>query len=136
MENQFRIKHLPDPISMREAALNFYVDNNFNNRSTIWNSAWVDFDDEKPDKVSFVKIKSLPAVHDHLTPEDYVNEALSSSVDESSLIGLDLDEKLKPGEQDSISPNSTLALPKTIIEKPTKAFVDSLSINDRLRRDM
>ena len=47
------------------------------------------------------------------------------SVDESSLLILDPDEKLKLDEQDSIIPKSTLTSPNTIIELPTKSYVDS-----------
>ena len=41
------------------------------------------------------------------------------------MLRLDPDEKLKLDEQDSIILNSTLTLPKTIIELPTKSYVDS-----------
>ena len=35
MKNQFRIKNLPDPDSIREAASKSYVDNKFNDPSII-----------------------------------------------------------------------------------------------------
>ena len=37
LKNQFRIKNLPDPISIREACSKNYVDNLFNYRSIIKN---------------------------------------------------------------------------------------------------
>ena len=52
------------------------------------------------------------------------------------MLRLDPDEKLKLDKQDSIILNSTLTSPKTIIEIPTKASVDSLSENDRKGRDL
>ena len=55
---------------------------------------------------------------------------------EPSLLRLDLDEKLKFDEQGSIVLNSTLTSPKTIIELPTKSFVDSLHEIIRNRRDL
>ena len=61
---------------------------------------------------------------------------ISDGVDESSLLRLDPDEKLRLDEQDSIALNSTLTLPKTIIELPTKSYVDSLHENRRNRRDL
>ena len=45
-------------------------------------------------------------------------------MDNSSCLRLDLDEKLNIDEQDTIVPNSTLTLPKTIIELPTESYVD------------
>ena len=52
------------------------------------------------------------------------------------MLGLDLNEKLKLDEQDSITVNSTLTSPKTIIETPTKSYNDSLSENNKNRRDL
>ena len=49
---------------------------------------------------------------------------MSESVDESSLLKLDTDEKLKLVERGSIKLNSTLTLPKKIIELPNKNYVD------------
>ena len=63
----------------------------------------------------------------------YVDNALSDGVNEQSLLRLDPDEKLK---QDSINLNSTLTSPKTIIELPTKSYVDSLHESSRNRRDL
>ena len=50
------------------------------------------------------------------------------------MLGLDPDEELKIEEQDSINLNSSLTSPKTIIEIPTKSYVDSLSEKRRNRR--
>ena len=62
---------------------------------------------------------------------------VDNSIDESSLLRLDPDEKLKLDEQDSIVLNSTLTSPKTIIEIPTKAYIDGLhQENERSRRDL
>ena len=43
LKSQFRIKNLPDPISIREAASKNYVDNKCNDSSIIKNTARVDF---------------------------------------------------------------------------------------------
>ena len=72
--------------------------------------------DKSLDNVRFVRFKSKPAVGEHLTAKDYVNNA----VDETSLLGLDPYENIDLNKQDSIVPNSTLTSPKTIIEMPTK----------------
>ena len=50
------------------------------------------------------------------------------------MLRLDPNEKLKLDEQDYIVLNSTLTSPKTIIEIPTKSYVDSLHEFNRKRR--
>ena len=65
----------------------------------------------------FIQVNQLPQIDSHLTAKMYVDNA----IDESSLLRLDADEKLKLDEQDSITLNSSLTLPKTIIELPTKS---------------
>ena len=57
-------------------------------------------------------------------------------MDESSLLKLDPDKKLKLDEQDSIVFISTLTSPKTIKERPTKNYVDRLHECSRNRRDL
>ena len=121
LKNQYRIKNLPDPISIGEPVSKQYVDIKFNDPSIIKNTAHVDFNDKNLDNVRFVKVNSMPAVGEHLTAKYYVDNAISKAIDESSLLRFDPDEKL---EQDSIILNSTLTSPKTILEIPTKNYVD------------
>ena len=122
LKNQYRIKNLPDPISIGEPVSKQYVDNKFNDPSIIKNTAHVDFNDKNLDIVRFVKVNSMPAVGERLTAKYFVDNAISKAIDESSLLRFDPDEKL---EQDSIILNSTLTSPKTILEIPTKNYVDS-----------
>ena len=122
LKNQYRIKNLPDPTNIQDACSKHYVDNKFNDPSIIKNTAHVDFNDKNLDNVRFVKVNSMPAVGEHLTAKYYVDNAISKAIDESSLLRFDPDEKL---EQDSIVLNSTLTSPKTILEIPTKNYVDS-----------
>ena len=136
LKNQYRIKNLPDPINNREAASKNYVDNLFNEPSIIKNTTHVDFNDKNLDNVRFVKVNSKPAVGEHLTEKYYVDYAISNSVDESSSLRLDPDEKLKLDEQDSIILNSNLTSTKTTIELPTKSYVDILHESGRNRRDL
>ena len=80
----------------------------------------------------FIQVIQLPQTDTHLTAKLYVDNAIN----ESSLLRLDPDEKLKLNEQDSIIPNSILTSPKTIIEIPTKVYIDSLhDENERNRRN-
>ena len=78
----------------------------------------------------------MPAVREHLTTKDYVDQAIFHHVDESSWLRLDPDEKLKLNEQVSTVLNSTLTSPKTIIGIPTKNYVDILHGSSRNRRDL
>ena len=123
LKNQYRIKFLPDPISIREAASKSYVDDIFNDPSIMKNIIHVDFNDKNLNKIHSVKVNSFPTLEEQLTPKIFVDQAISNGVARSSLFRLEVDEKLKVDEQDSIVLNSTLTLPKTIIKLPTKSYV-------------
>ena len=122
LKNQFRIKNLPDPISIRDACSKNYVDNLFNDPSIIKNNAHIDLNDKNITNARFIQVNQLPQIDSHLTAKLYVDNAISDGVNESSLLRLDPDEKLT---QDSIILNSTLTSPKTILETPTKNYVDT-----------
>ena len=47
LTNQYRIKNLPDPISIREATSRNYVDNLFNDSSTLKNTEHTDLNGTK-----------------------------------------------------------------------------------------
>ena len=79
MKNQFRIKFLKDHRSMREAALKIYVDILFTDLSIIRNTSHVHFKDKKLYNVTIVKVNSLPAINQHLTPKQYVDDAIDES---------------------------------------------------------
>ena len=133
LKNQFRIKNLPDPISIREAASKNYVDNLFNDPSIVKNDAHIDLNDRNITNCRFLSVNQLPQIDSHLTAKLYVD----NSIDESSLLRLDPDETLDLDNQDSIILNSSLTEPKTLIEIPTKAYIDSLhEENERSRRDL
>ena len=58
-----------------------------NEPSTIRNNADVDFKDKNLDNVRFIEVNSMSAVPEHLTPRNYVDNAISNSVDEPSAAG-------------------------------------------------
>ena len=122
LKNQFRIKNLPDPISMREPASKNYVDNLFNDPSIRKNIEHIDLNDRNITNARFIQVNQLPQIDSHLTAKLYVDNAISDGINEQSLLKLDPDEKLT---QDSIILNSTSTSPKTIIELPTKNYVDN-----------
>ena len=59
-----------------------------------------------------------------MTPKLYVDNAIRNTLDESSFLRLDHEEKTKLDEQDSIFLIFTSTSPKTILEKRTKNYVD------------
>ena len=127
MKSHFAIQFLPDPISIREPASKLSVDNKFNDVSILKNTAHNDINDKNLDNDRFVQVNSMPAVGEYLTAIYFVDQASSNSVDEPTLLRLDLDEKIKLDEQNSIIFNSTLTSPKGRIVTPTKSYGDSLS---------
>ena len=123
-KSQFRIKNLPAPISIRERASKHYVDHKFNDPTIIRNTDHVNFNGKDFDNVHSIKVNSFPTIEEHLTPKIYVDQALSDGVYNSSFLKLDPKEK-KLDEQASIVLNSTLTLPKTVIELPCQPYVDN-----------
>ena len=122
LKNQYRIKNLPDPTEMQDACSKKYTDNLFNDPTIIKNSAHIDLNDKNITNCRFLSVNQLPQIDSHLTAKLYVDNAISDGINEQSLLRLDPDEKLK---QDSIILNSTLTTPKTILEIPTKNYVDN-----------
>ena len=82
MKNQFRIKNIPDPISIREAASENYVDNLFNDPSMMKNTEHIGLNDRKITNARFVPVNQWPQTDSHLTPKLYVDNA----VHEASLV--------------------------------------------------
>ena len=88
MKNQYRIQKFSDSISIREPDGKVYVDKKFTDPSIKKNRGHVDFGfkDKNLDNVRFFKTNSMPAVPKRLIAKYYVDQAISSSVDEPTLI--------------------------------------------------
>ena len=130
------ISTLTSPKTIIELPTKNHVDIKFNDPSIIKNTDHVDFNDKILDNVKWIKVNSFPTIPEHLTAKLYVDNAVFDGVKEHSLLRLHADEKLNIGERDSILLNSTLTLPNTLIELPTKSYVDSLHESSRNRRDL
>ena len=123
LKNQFRIKNLPDPISLGEAASKNYVDNLTNDPSIIKNTEHIDLNDRNITNARFIQVNQLPQIDSHLTAKLYVDNAISDSLDERSLLRFYPDAISKLYERGYIVINSTETSPRTSLEIPIKDFL-------------
>ena len=86
LKNQNRIKNLPDPISIREAASKNYVDNLFNDPSIIKNTVHIDLNDGNFTNARFIKVNQWPQIDSHLTAKLYVDTDQYVDTDRSIII--------------------------------------------------
>ena len=82
LKKQFRIKHLPDPISIRETASKIYLDNLFNDPSIVKHIENIDLNDINITKARFIQVNQWPQIDSHLRPKLYVD----TGIDQSSLV--------------------------------------------------
>ena len=129
LKNQYRIKNLPDPISIREAASKNYVDNFFNDPSIVKNTAHIDLNDRNITNARFVQVNHWPQIDSHLTPKLYVDNA----IDEESLFRNNQDTDFNNynlTKINSITLNKQADKDNEVI---TKAYVDQFH-NDNARK--
>ena len=133
LKNQFRIKNLPDPISIREAASKNYVDNLFNNPIIVKNNAHIDLNDRNISNASFIQVNQLPQFESHLTAKLYVDNA----IDEPSIIRNNQDNDFNNYNLTNIYSITLNKQAEDDNEVITKAYVDQFRIdNERTRRDL
>ena len=82
LKNQFRVRILPDPISIRKAASKTYVDNLFNDPTILKKTAQIDLKDRNISSARFIQVNQLPQIDSHLTAKLYVDKA----IDEISVV--------------------------------------------------
>ena len=134
---QFRTKNLPDPISIREPASKKYVDNLFNNPSILKNNAHIDLKDKNITNCRFLSVNQLPQIDSHLTAKLYVDNAISNSVNESSLVRNNKDNDFGNYNLTNINCINLNKLPENDNEVVTKTYVDQFhNDNERNRRDV
>ena len=131
LKNQYAVKKLPDPISIREAASKNYVDNLFNDPSVIKNTEQIDLNDRNITNARYIQVNQWPEINSHLTLRLYVDNA----VDESSLVRNNQDNDFINNNLtniNSITLNTQAVNDKQVI---TKTYVDQFrQENDRSRR--
>ena len=81
-KNQFRIKNLPDLISIREPAPKHYVDILVNDPGIIKDTTHIDLNDRNVTNARFIQVNQIPQIDSHLTAKLYVDD----SIDEPSLV--------------------------------------------------
>ena len=132
-----RNKSLPDLIIIREAASIKNVDNLFNDPSIMKNNANFDFNVKSLDNVGFVKMNSMPAVGEHLTAKCHVDQTISKSVDESTLLWINQDKDFNIYHLTNITTFTlnTQAFHDSIVN--TKSYEGQLNQeNEQSRRDV
>ena len=133
LKNHFRIKKLPDPISIQEPVPKHYIDILFNNPSIIKNTEHIDLNDRNISSARFIQVNQWPQIDSHLTPKKYVDNA----VDESSLVRSNKDNDF--GNYNLTNINSITLNTQAVNNNQviTKTYVDQFhQENERSRRDL
>ena len=125
LNNQYRIKNSPDPISIREPVSKNYVDKIFKKD--------IDFNDVKLKNIKTVKVNYQHAVNEHLTPKVYVDYA----IDEISLVRNNQDNDFNNINLTNIISITLNKQAENANEGVTKPYVDQFhQENERMRRDL
>ena len=133
LKNQYRIKNLPDPISIREAASKNYVDNLFNDSSILKNTEHINLNDRNITNARFIQVNQWPQIDSHLTAKLYVD----NSIDESSLLRNNKDNDFSNYNLTNINSITLNKQAENDNEVITKAYVDQFhQENERSRRDV
>ena len=133
MKNQYRIKNLPDPFSIREPTSKNYVDTLFKDPSILKNTADIDLNDRNITNARFIQVNQLPQIDSHLTAKLYVDTA----IDEPSLVRKNKDNYF--GNYNLTNINSITLNTQAVNDNQviTKAYVDQFhQENERSRRDL
>ena len=133
LKSQYRIKNLPDPISIREPPPNYYVDNLFNDSSIIKNSAHIDLNDRNITNARFIQVNQLPQIDSNLTAKLYVD----TEIDQSSIVRTNRDNDFGNYNLTNINSITLNTQAENDNEVITKAYVDQFhQENERSMRDL
>ena len=133
LKNQYRIKNLPDPISIREAASKNYVDILFNDPSIVKNNAHIDLNDRNITNARFIQVNQLPQIDSHLTAKLYVD----TEIDKQSVVRNNQDNDFGNYNLTNINTITLNKQAENDNEVITKAYVDQFhQENERSRRDL
>ena len=132
LKNQYRIKNVPDPTSIREVCSKNYVDNLFNDSSKEKNDTHIDLNDRNITNARFIQVNQLPQIDSHLTAKLYVD----NSIDEPSLVRNNQDNDFGISNLTNINSITLNKQAENDNEVITKSYVDQFhQENERSRRD-
>ena len=133
LKNQFKIKNVPDPISIRDICSKNYVDNFFSDPSIVKNTEHIDLNDRNITNASIIQVIQWPQIDSHLTPKLYVD----AEIGELSLVRNNRDTDFK---NYSVTNMFSITLNKEAVndnEVISKAYVDQFhQENERSRRNV
>ena len=133
LKDQCRIENLPDSISIREAASKNYVDNLFNDPSTIKNTEHIDLNDRKITNARFIHVNQWPQIDSHLTAKLYVD----TEIDQSSLVRNNQDNDFNHKNLTNINSITLITQAVNNNQVITKADVDQFhQENERSRQGL
>ena len=133
LKGQYRIKKLPDPISIREPAPKHCVDNLINDPSIIRNNAHMDLNDRNITNAIFIQVNQWPQIDSHLTPKLYVD----NSIDEPSLVRNNQVIDFNNNNLTNTKSNTLNKQAEKVNEVINKAYVDQFhQENERSRREL
>ena len=133
LKNQYRIKNIPDPISIREAVSKSCVDNLLNDPSIIKNNAHIDLNDRNITNARFIQVNQLPQIDSPLTAKLYVD----NSIEEPTLVRNNQDNDFGNYNLTNINSITLNKQAENDNEVITKAYVDQFhQENERSRRDV
>ena len=133
MKNQYKIKNLPDPISIREATSKNYVDTLFNDPSIKKNNAHINWNDRNIMNARFIQVNQLPQIDSHLTAKLYVDNA----IDEPSSSRNNQDNGFNKYNLTKININTSKKQSENENEVITNTYVDQFHPeNERSRQDI
>ena len=133
LKNQYRIKNVPDPISIREVCSKNYADNLFNDPSIVKNNAHIDLNDRNITNARFIQVNQLPQIDSHLTTKLYVD----TEIDQPSLVRNNQDNDFSNYNLTNINSITLNKQAESDNEVITKAYVDQFhQENERSRRNV
>ena len=133
LKNHYKIKNLPNPTSLQDACSHNFVDNKFNDPSTIKNNDHINLNDRNITNARFFQVNQLPQIDSHLTAKLYNDR----EIDQPSLVRSNQDNDFCNYNLTNMNSTTLNKQAQNDNEVVTKAYVDQFhQENERSRRDV